>query len=147
MLKFSRVIIASSALFLALQTAPALSESAKKKTATAKSAVKTLQNGNTTGDNSLNPQGVDPSSNLVVTPKNGSTITGVGESGGTAGGGSGGTSTTGQNGTGFTGGSTGAGSGGTDTTGQTGTGDSGGSSGGGSGGSGGITPEPQPSPS
>lgn len=147
MLKFSRVIVASSALLLALQTAPALSESAKKKTVTAKSAVKTLQNGNTTGDNSLNPQGVDPSSNLVVTPKNGSTITGVGDPGGDQSKGTGGTDTTGQAGTGNTGGSTGGGSGGTNPSGQSGSGTSGGTSGGGSGGSGGITPEPQPSPS
>lgn len=109
MLKFSRVIVASSALLLALQTAPALSESAKKKQATAKSAVITLQNGNTPGDNSLKPQGVDPSSNLVVTPQNGSTITGVGDSGGDPSKGTGGANNSGQKGIGTNGGSSGGG--------------------------------------
>ena len=66
MSKLNPVIMASSALVLALQVGPAMSETAKKKAATAKNAVSTLQNGYTGSDTSARPQGVSPSDYAVI---------------------------------------------------------------------------------
>ena len=140
---FTRSFIVSSIFILAFHAGTASSESAPKKSSPAKSAVKTLQNSNTSSDTSLRPQGVDPA--LVVTPQNDSTPTGVGSNGGSGGGGTGGTDTSNQQGTGSGTGNTGVGTGGTDTSGQRGTGSSGGSTGGGSGQT--VDPNPVPVPS
>ena len=66
MSKLHRFIIAFSALALALQAGMAMSETARKKSATAKNAVGMLQNGYTASDTSARPQLIEPNEYALV---------------------------------------------------------------------------------